>query len=181
MLRGYEKPDTLKSLIKIDHKLMREHGKGFDNFFGGHLTFKEESDYSCTPKDSIIFLWDGANGDHFAFHTQGGSVANLDCAPILFIQPMDTEDRVKIVADNLMDFLALFISLKELYVLENFSWYQNEEQFNAHYKEFYLEDIKERDEDISIITGTLLTEINIPEIKNVYEYMVLLKKKHPKY
>ncbi|MDQ8735845.1 hypothetical protein [Paenibacillus sp. LHD-38] len=55
--------------------------------------FEEEDDYGYTPKNAIVFLRTGSDGDHFAFLTKGDSVRTLEESPIVFIQPMDLGDR----------------------------------------------------------------------------------------
>lgn len=55
-----------------------------------------------------------------------GEIASLEDAPILFIQPVIFNHPVKKVARNIRDFIAVFIALKEIYVLERFTYYHSE-------------------------------------------------------
>ncbi|MFD0588252.1 hypothetical protein ACFQZE_09585 [Paenibacillus sp. GCM10027627] len=177
MQRIYDRPETLQILFGIDRKLQNEHGMGFDELFGGCLTFDRENGYFCTPKDSVIFLWTGAGGDHFVFSTKGDSLESLEHAPILFVQPMDSDHPVKKVANHLKDFIGLFVQLKEIYVLERFSSYQSEEEFKQDYEKNYVEDINEREEELSILINALLKEVDVPPISNVFQYITNLNNK----
>ncbi|WP_339266720.1 hypothetical protein NYE54_24025 [Paenibacillus sp. FSL K6-1330] len=82
----------------------------------------------------MIFGKTGVGGDHFAFYTFNQSIKDLEEATIIFIQRMFFEKAVNLVARNLKDFLALFITLKELYVIERFKLYKSKSDFIKDYQ-----------------------------------------------
>ncbi|MFB9324540.1 hypothetical protein ACFFSY_01125 [Paenibacillus aurantiacus] len=176
MIRSYEMPETLQRLLDIDNKLIEQHDKDFDAFFGACPCFEADNGYSSTPDDAIIFLWTGADGDHFAFLTEGDTVESLEHAPIVFIQPMDSEDPVKPVANNIKDFLALYIQLQELYLFERLTYYETEEEFLNDYEDNYAEDIRENEEERAILIAAIKQAIELPKIENVFAYMQEMKK-----
>jgi hypothetical protein len=175
MVRGYEMPETLQRLFQIDEQLVEQYDKSFDELFGASLSFEEEG-YDCTPDDAIVFLWTGGDGDHFVFLTDGGTVDSLEDAPIVFIQPMDFDDRYKPVARNIKEFLALYVQLKELYLFEWLPSYKTEEEFLQSYNDEFKESILEQEEDLNIIISAIEREIQLPKIAGVFTYMQEIKK-----
>ncbi|MBB3114802.1 hypothetical protein FHS18_006963 [Paenibacillus phyllosphaerae] len=120
-------------------------------------------------------MWTGADGDHFVFLTDGGTVESLENAPILFIQPMDFSDPYKPVAKNIKEFLALYVQLKELYLFEWLPSYKTEEEFLQHYKDVFEEGILEYEEEKNIIISAIEKAIQLPKIEGVFSYMKELK------
>lgn len=101
----------------------------------------------------------------------------MEEAPIIFIQPTAFGNQVTLVARNLKDFIALFINLKEIYVLERFRFYKNKLDFTNDYNDNYMEDIKMRESDNHLIIELLKENIKgIAEIDDVYEYIIESRK-----
>ncbi|MEN1985651.1 hypothetical protein [Paenibacillus hubeiensis] len=170
MVRGYQIPETLQRLFRLDEQLVKKYGKKFDDFFGARLTFEEEG-YDCTPDDAIVFLWTGADGDHFVFLTDGDTVDSLEEAPIFFIQPMSFSDPYKPVAKNIKEFLALYVQLRELYLFEWLPSYKTEEAFLQHYKDEFEKDILENKQDQDVFIAAIEQEIQLPKIERVFVYI----------
>lgn len=101
----------------------------------------------------------------------------MEEAPVIFIQPTAFGNQVTLVARNFKDFVALFINLKEVYVLERFRFYKNKLDFMDDYSDNYLKDIRMRESDNNLIIELLKDNIKgITEIDDVYEYMIESKK-----
>lgn len=97
----------------------------------------------------------------------------MEEAPVIFIQPTAFGNQVTLVARNFKDFVALFINLKEVYVLERFRFYKNKLDFMNDYNDNYMEDIKMRESDYNLIIELLKENIKgITEIDDAYEYMI---------
>lgn len=178
MIREYKKPETLNLLFEINKELDAVNGKNLDYYIGIRLDFSRNDNYECTPPDAIVFAWTGMDGDHFAFLTKDDTVMDLEEAPIVFIQPMDFDNPVKLVANNISDLLSLYINLKEIYVLERFSLYDNKEDFLSDYQKNYLPQILKKKEDITIISSLLLDRIHLRTIEDSYQYIKDLNNKH---
>ncbi|RUS47935.1 hypothetical protein [Cohnella sp. AR92] len=175
MSRLYAEPKALKVLTQIDKEL-QEQNSSLEEYMGLILSFNNDEDrYDCTPDDAIILGRTGVDGDHFAFLTKSGAVDDLEDAPIVFIQPMDFGNEVKLVARNLNDLLSLFIELKELYILERFDIYKNELDFINDYDENYKEELQARSDDHKFIVEKLQKGLELSEIKNVYNYIKELR------
>ncbi|MGC5774164.1 hypothetical protein [Paenibacillus pabuli] len=178
MKKNYEMPESLADIVRIDRELREQHVGTFQDYVGFYIRFNSDDDrYYCTPNDAVIFGGTGADGDHFAFFTFNGSIRDLEEAPIIFVQPMAFGNQVTLVARNLKDFLALFISLKEIYILERFRFYNNRSDFINDYNDNYLKDIRLRESDSQFIIDLLRRSIEgIVHIDDVYEYITELKK-----
>jgi len=171
-------PDTLVNIVRIDKELREQHDETFQDYVGFYIRFNNDDDrYYCTPDDAIVFGRTRVDGAHFAFLTFKGSISDLEEAPIIFIQPMASGNQVTLVARNLKDFLALFINLKEIYVLERFRFYKNKLDFINDYNDNYLKDIRLRESDSNFINDLLRRNVKgIVNIDDVYEYITELKK-----
>ncbi|WP_410511531.1 hypothetical protein PaeBR_15800 [Paenibacillus sp. BR2-3] len=179
VLRKYKEPKTLKKLIQLDFELQEKYDSSLDDYMGFYISFNDDEDrYHCTPNDAVIFGRTGTDGDHFAFSTNNWTVEDLEECPILFIQPMD-DRKMKLVAQNIRDFIALFVQLKEVYVLERFDIYQNEADFINDYKE-YEDGIEERREELEFICSKLREAIDFVEIGNVFSYITKIRKEFSK-
>ncbi|MGG3306748.1 hypothetical protein ABER23_04895 [Paenibacillus lautus] len=80
------------------------------------------------------------------------------------------ENAVNLVARNLRDFLALFITLKELYVIERFKLYKSKSDFIKDYNENYLKDIDLRESELKYVVE------GITAINDAYAYITDLRK-----
>ncbi|MGE7823279.1 hypothetical protein [Paenibacillus sp. NPDC093718] len=148
---NYKRPKTLEKLVQLDQELHQLHGQTVNDYIGFYISFNNDDDrYECTPEDAVVFGRTGVGADHFAFYTFNQSLKDLEEAPIIFIQPM-FEKTVHLVARNLRDFLALFITLKEIYVLERFEYYKGQSDFIKDYNENYLKDIDSRESEFQFL------------------------------
>ncbi|MBT2282040.1 hypothetical protein J7E78_00500 [Paenibacillus polymyxa] len=174
----YKMPESLEGIVRIDKELRKKHDGTLQDYMGFYISFNNDEDrYYCTPDDAIIFGRTGADGDHFAFFTFNRSISDLEEAPVIFIQPTAFGNQVTLVARNFKDFVALFINLKEVYVLERFRFYKNKLDFMNDYNDNYLKDIRMRESDYNLIIELLKENIKgITEIDDVYEYMIEFKK-----
>lgn len=101
----------------------------------------------------------------------------MEEAPVIFIQPTAFGNQVTLVARNFKDFVALFINLKEIYILERFQFYKHKSDFINDYNDNYLKDIRMRECDNNLIIKLLKENITgIAEIDDVYEYMIESRK-----
>lgn len=176
---NYKMPETLEKLVQLDQKLHQLHGHTVDDHIGFYISFNHDDDrYQCTPEDAVVFGRTGVGGDHFAFYTFNQSIKDLEEAPIIFIQPMFFENAINLVARNLRNFLALFINLKEIYVLERFNFYKSKSDFIKDYKENYLKDIDLRESKLEYFIEELRENVveGITEINDAYAYITDLRK-----
>lgn len=88
------------------------------------------------------------------------------------------DKAVNLVARNLGDFLALFITLKEIYVLERFGFYKSQSDFIKDYNENYLKDIDLRENELEFYIEELRENVvdGITEINDAYAYITDLRK-----
>jgi hypothetical protein len=176
---NYKMPETLEKLVQLDKDLHQCNGHTVDHYIGLYISFNHDDDrYECTPEDAVVFGRTGVGGDHFAFYTFNQSIKDLEEAPIIFIQPMFFENAVNLVARNLRDFLALFITLKELYVLERFKLYKSKSDFIKDYNENYLKDKDLRESELEFFIEELRDNVveGITEINDAYAYITDLRK-----
>ncbi|WP_438448396.1 hypothetical protein [Gorillibacterium sp. sgz5001074] len=173
----YRMPGTLRNLVKLDNILDEQFGSTIDDYLGFGISFDNEEDrYECTPEDAIIFGSTGVDGDHFAFATFGGSIHDLEEAPILFIQPMDFGNEVKLVARNIIDLIAIYLSLRDLYILERISYCGSKEEFNRDLMENSFNSTNDMDDDNIFFINRLKKLVEYKEIIDVYDYITELKK-----
>lgn len=171
MSHSYQAPQTLQKLIAIEKELISDYGQSFKNVMGIIFSFNDPIKYDCTPTDAIIFGWTGVNGDHFAFVTYNHKITDLNQAPIIFVQPMNPDNEVMIAANNLTEFLSLYIELKEFYILERFVYCETESDFKRDYEKFYRSHIDSNKHRYRIFTDRLKSTFEIPRIENVYKYV----------
>jgi len=100
----YAVPSMLAELIEIQKQIKHPHGHLLHLYFG---LYEVTSRYLNTPVDGISFASPGADGIHYCFLTDFGTVASLEDAYIVRVSPMDFGDPVRIVARNLKEFLRL--------------------------------------------------------------------------
>ncbi|KEQ25880.1 hypothetical protein [Paenibacillus tyrfis] len=158
---------TINSLIHLDDELRKEYNLPLGYYVGIDICREEGSKYHCTPDDAIVFAFTGMGGDHFAFDTKNGRIEDLDAAPILFIQPMIFDNPVKLVAHHIRDLFSIFLTLKELYILERFDRYQKEADMLEDIEKCY----KARQQEINFISERLQKRLNIAPIPNVFKYI----------
>jgi len=169
----YEIPETLKIILALKDQLLVEANINLEDYLGFHVRFNDRFRYACTPEDAIIFAWTGADGDHFAFDTKNGTIENLEEAPILFIQPMDFSNEVKRAANNIRDFLSIYLEIKDLYVIERIGTYRSESNFIHAYKQEF--DLREKKDDFRLIEDRIRNSIQLKSIESLYKYLLDLR------
>ncbi|WP_145048201.1 hypothetical protein [Paenibacillus xylanexedens] len=164
--------EIITKLLQLDEEIKLTYNTTLDNYLGIQILRSEGTMYECTPEDAKVFAYTGMGGDHFAFSTQHGMIYDLDQAPVLFVQPMIFDCPVKVVARNIRDFFSLYLSLKEIYILERFDWYKSEKDMFLDIEENYAESIIERSDDINFLSDKLEQYLAIKPIGNAYSYVV---------
>ncbi|MGN7941427.1 MULTISPECIES: hypothetical protein [Bacillaceae] len=167
----YVVPPTLQRLIDLQNDLgdTEDFFKGLDFYLS-----LENFRYFNTPSDVIVFGNIGANGIHYGFLTDYGSVTELEVAPIVCVSPMDFDTPIRIVARNLREFLrvnltdsALFynhFSSEEKYLETKERW--TTEEANSPYQPTENEkQVRER------VQRFLLENFQLPHIDNPYRYV----------
>ncbi|MFD0675223.1 hypothetical protein [Cohnella sp. GCM10027633] len=174
MTSNYLVSETLDKLLELDEEL-KVNNSSLEYYLGIILRREDGFKYDCTPDDSRVFAHTGSDGDHFAFYTIDEAVA-LDEAPILLIQPMMFQMPVKVVAKNIRDLFAIYLTIKELYILERFDWYLSEEDMIKDITNNYEKQIIERNSEIEFISKKLVNHLNLSPINNVYKYITDLRR-----
>lgn len=96
--------------------------------------------YGCSPIDSITFADTGMDGIHYAFLTDFSTEMDLEHTPVICISPMDFGHCLRLVANNLRDFLSLQLHGHETLLL-------NEFQSREHYVSTVQQHEEERSSD----------------------------------
>jgi hypothetical protein len=147
-LGEYKEPPILAELEKFRLK------KDLYDFLGFRISFNCR--YPVTPLDVIPFATTTSAGTHFGFLTEFGSVKTLDSAKIIIIEPTN-DPRIKIVANNLYEFLSYFPAITDA-----------ENLYLENYQKW-----KEREEDIrDLIDAKHVANLNalIKDFKNEFSY-----------
>lgn len=166
----------LKALSELDRELYERNGTNIADYLGISISQKPGFAYECTPEDSFVFANTGMGGDHFVFLTKNGSISNLDEAPILFVQPMVFDNPVKLVARNIKDFISIFLTLKELYILERFDWYESKEDMNTDIEKHYKPNIEARKGELDYIIDLIERRLGVVPINDVFNYITEIRK-----
>ncbi|MEW5591969.1 hypothetical protein ABGT24_00140 [Peribacillus frigoritolerans] len=167
----YVVPTTLQRLIDLQNDL----GDTEDFFLGLDFYLSLENlRYFNTPSDVIVFGNIGADGIHYGFLTDYGSVTELEVAPIVCVSPMEFDTPTRIVSRNLCEFLrvnltdgALFynhFSSEGKYLETKGRWAA--EEANSPYQPTENEKrVRER------VQKFLLEIFQLPHIDNPYRYV----------
>lgn len=175
MSSGPLNSSILKTLLTINRELYELNGENVVDYLGIYISEEPDLAYECTPEDALVFAHTGMGGDHFAFLTLNGSITDLDEAPIVFVQPMMFDYPVKLVARNLKDFLSIFLTLKELYILERFDWYKSKEDMVNDIEKHYKPSIEERKEELDFIIDLLERRLGVVPMVDVFDYIEELR------
>lgn len=167
----YDIPPTLQKLIQLQESL-----QDAEQFFTGFHFYLSLNGfrYFNTPCDVIEFGNIGADGIHYGFLTDYGTVTDLEAAPIVCVSPMNFDRPSRVVANNLSEFLnvnlndgALFYNdfeSEESYLLQKRQW--AEQALNSPYQPTDIERItRER------ITIWTVNNVPTPAIDNPYTYV----------
>lgn len=138
MYGKYTVPNEVIKMVELEKKLTSD-GSTLATIM---LRPTENFYYDITPYDAIPFANTGGDGIHFCFLTEFGQVKDLNEAPIVCVSPTN-DPPIRLVANNIQDFLRLVISVPHAECLENWWTFDSEEQINQN-----LEEMKEF-EDVS--------------------------------
>ncbi|EHB68513.1 hypothetical protein [Paenibacillus lactis] len=118
--RRYPIPKTLEKLKEINRQVSSDLGVELDDILHVYIDYDlsnqdPEFAYNGHPLDVIPFALTAIGGEHFGFLTDFGSIDDLEDAPIVFVQALPFEEyHVTLLANNIIDFLGLFLSYRDL-------------------------------------------------------------------
>lgn len=122
----YEKPELLQKL----EEYQKTKGQTWE-WLGFYIEYDHH--HSVTPLDVIPFAGTGGDGIHFGFLTDFGTVKDLSNAPIVCVSPSN-DPPIRLVAENLVDFLGLVVTIGEAEFLDDD--YKTEEELKAQLQEW---------------------------------------------
>src|SRR5690606_20600257 len=143
-----------------------ENHETFYDAFHFYLTLSDFR-YFNTPCDVVVFGHIGADGIHYGFLTDFGTVSNLEEAPIVCVSAMDSDQPTRIIAKNILEFLKLNRTDAGLFY-NNFA---NEESYDKYKKEL-LELYPPSTEEMlksERVLQILMEQIELPTIENAFQ------------
>ena len=165
----YDVPQTLQTLIELEKELGDS-----EHFYDGLHFYLSLTDfrYFNTPSDVIVFGYIGADGIHYGFLTDYGSVSDLEEAPIVCVCPMDFDQPTRIIAKNLREFLRVNCTDDPLF----YNYFANEDRYVAFKKEQEVEHASYPPSEQQLsnqarIKNFLEENIQMPIIENPYDYI----------
>lgn len=169
-LGKYNLPPTLQILMDFEKEL-----GDCEHFYDGLHFYLSPSDfrYFNTPSDVIVFGHIGADGIHYGFLTDYGSITDLEEAPIVCICPMDFEQPTRIIANNLREFLRINFTNESLF----YNDFATEDSYLAFKEEQAATyPLSERQlTNLEHIKGFLEENVQIPIIEQPYRYIQTLR------
>jgi len=169
----YDVPPTLKTLINLEKELGNS-----EHFYDGMHFYLSLTDirYFNTPSDVIVFGSIGADGIHYGFLTDYGSVSELEEAPIVCVCPMDFEQPTRIIAKNLREFLRINCTDDSLFY-NNFA---NEESYLAFKEAQEVDNVLHPLSELKLsnqarIKSFLEENIEMPIIDYPYRYIQTIR------
>ncbi|MER1999864.1 MAG: hypothetical protein ABS882_08815, partial [Lysinibacillus sp.] len=128
--------------------------------------------YFNTPSDVIVFGNIGADGIHYGFLTDYGSVSELEEAPIVCVSPMDFDQPIRLIAKNMREFLCMNFTDAALF----YNDFPNEESYLAFRAEQEVDNVPHPLSEIQStnkvrIKKFLEDNIKMPTIDNPYRYI----------
>lgn len=171
----YDVPSTLQKLIALHNKL----GDPEQFYLGLNFYLSLENfRYFNTPSDVVVFGNIGADGIHYGFLTDFGSVPDLETAPIVCICPMDFDRPTRIVAENLSEFLRVNLADSALFYNE----FNSEKDYLAAKEKWAAEAANspypptENEKNVRKgIEKFLMENIEMPNIDRPYRYIQLIE------
>jgi len=131
--------------------------------------------YPCSPVDSFMFARTGMDGIHYSLLTDFGIEMDLERAPVICVSPMDYGKNVRLVAENLRDFFALWLFESELLLLNDY--YHVEEYMN--HKKLLSEDHSLMEQK-KFVANSAKEKFGLGPITNPFEYIKELRSKRQK-
>jgi hypothetical protein len=105
--------------MELQGEIYSETGKEVHEILGVSFHYSPDDvlnfNYPSAPVDAVLFAFTHVDC-HYAFLTDFSTVAHLDEAPVVLFEPMG-DDLSVIVADDILDFLRLLITVKSIFGL----------------------------------------------------------------
>ena len=159
---------SIEKLIQLENEL-KQMGLSLDRNLS--LIIADETfRYETTPYDVLTFASTGGDGIHFSFLTDFGTVKNLEEAYIVCVSPMRYPQHIKIVARNIMEFIAVVCTLKSAMVIENLTFFTEEKQYQKLVAD-WDEISSEFKKNALYVSDRLKQEFGIQELNNLYAYV----------
>ena len=162
-------PSTFEKLRKLEEVLSKE-GYSLGEDLGLQLN-ADHFAYDVTPYDVITFANTGMDGIHFGLLTDFGTVSDLEHAYVVCISPMDFGEHIKIVAQNIMEFVGLVCTMKSAVAISNVSCFRKELEYVNYLKELKRQEDDEYTEKTNYIITKLLSTIKCELMDDVYDYV----------
>ncbi|MER2000149.1 MAG: hypothetical protein ABS882_10250 [Lysinibacillus sp.] len=169
----YDVPPTLHTLIELEKELGER-----ELFYEGLHFYLSLTDfrYFNTPSDVIVFGYIGADGIHYGFLTDYGSVSELEEAPILCVSPMDFDQPTRLIAKNLREFLRINYTDDALF----YNDFANEYSYIAFKAEQEVDNVLHPLSKLQLSNQThiknfLEENIQMPIIDNPYRYIQMIR------
>lgn len=169
----YDVPPTLQTLMDLEKELGDS-----EQFYDGLHFYLSLTDfcYFNTPSDVIVFGYIGADGIHYGFLTDFGSVSDLEEAPIVCVCPMDFDQPTRIIANNLSEFLRVNCTDDPLF----YNDFANEDRYVAFKKEQEVEHASYSPSEQQLsnqarINNFLEEKIQLPIIDHPYHYIQTIR------
>lgn len=169
----YDVPPTLRTLIELENELGEP-----EHFYDGlhfYLTLTDFR-YFNTPSDVIVFGNIGADGIHYGFLTDYGLISDLEEAPIVCVCPMDFEEPIRLIANNLREFLRINYTDDALF----YNHFANEDRYLAFKKEQEVEHASYPPSEQQLsnqarIKNFIQERIQMPIVENPYHYIQMIR------
>lgn len=169
----YDVPPTLQILIDLEKELRES-----ELFYEGLHFYLSLTDfrYFNTPSDVIVFGHIGADGIHYGFLTDYGSVSELEEAPIVCVCPMDFDQPTRLIAKNLREFLRINCTDDALF----YNDFTNEDSYLSFKAEQEVDNVLHPLSEIQSsnkvrIKSFLEENIQMPIIDNPYRYIQMIR------
>lgn len=165
----YEVPKTLQTLMNLEKEL--EDREQFFDGLGFYLSLTNFR-YFNTPCDVVVFGNIGADGIHYGFLTDYGSLSNLEEAPIVCVSPMDFDQPTRLIANNIREFLRANMTDAPLF----YNYFATEERYNA-FKQQRVNTLSTAQRlNETRIHQFLEQNIDMPIVEQPYQYMEAIRK-----
>jgi hypothetical protein len=163
----YDIPPTMKVLLEMDKELKKQNLSIYDGLHFYPVTGGAR--YFNTPSDVIPFGYIGADGIHYGFLTDFGSVTDLENAPIVCVSPMDFDQPARIIANNIREFLRVNMTDEELF----YNHFTSEQEYQAQKQKWALEyePDSENQKKAQTVYKLLLEKVTLPNVENPFQYV----------
>lgn len=135
--------------------------------------YPAEARYHCTPVEAVLLATIGVDGIHFCLLPAPDKP--LAESPVLVISPL-SEVEVIPVAETLMDFIALVITLKEAGAIEAAAL-REKDAFLSYLEGGLLGD-SEHARQVNEAAAYCKQKFSVCEMENPYEYIQTIKQRY---